>query len=65
MLISAIVGWCMTLILIVIVPISSQGRLWISLAAVLFAALAAWPTIVVVRRKRNQVAMGLERVRQG
>ena len=63
-LISAIVGWCMTLVLIVIVPISSQGRLWISLAALLFAGLAAWPTIVVVRRKRHEVAMGLERVRQ-
>ena len=48
---SAIAGWCMTLVLIVIVPISSQGRLWISLAALLFAGLAAWPTIVVVRSK--------------
>jgi len=54
---SAIAGWCMTLIFFVIlaIPTPSQSRLWIGLTAFAFAALAGWPTIVVIRRKRREL----------
>ncbi len=52
----AVAGWCMTLVFLVLlaVPMPSQSRLWIGLTVLIFAALASWPTIVVIRRKRQE-----------
>jgi len=53
-LVCAIAGWCMTLVFFVILAMPTQGRLWILLIAVVFAALASWPTVVFIRRRRRE-----------
>jgi tetratricopeptide (TPR) repeat protein len=52
----AVAGWCMTLVFLGILafPMPAQSRVWIGLTALAFAALATWPTIVVIRRKRHE-----------
>ena len=54
-LVCAIAGWCIALVFLVILTMPTQGRLWILLVAVVFAALASWPTFVVIRRKRREI----------
>jgi tetratricopeptide (TPR) repeat protein len=54
-LVCAIAGWCMALVFFVILMVPTQGRLWIVLIALVFAALASWPTIVFIRRKRREI----------
>ncbi len=53
----AVAGWCMTLVFLVIlvIPMPSQSRLWIGLTVAVFAALASWPTVVFIRRRRREL----------
>jgi tetratricopeptide (TPR) repeat protein len=54
-LVCAIAGWCMTVVFLVILVMPIQGRIWVALFALVFAALASWPTVVYVRRKRREI----------
>ena len=54
-LVCAIAAWCMALVFVVILVMPIQGRIWVALFALVFAALAIWPTVVFVRRKRREI----------
>jgi hypothetical protein len=52
--VGALAAWSIALIALIGLVVPGSGRPGIAAALVLFVAIAVWPTMVVVKRRRNR-----------